>query len=375
MAARAYPLGMLGITGGLGFGLGKGIGAPQMRIFLGAVFAPDFRDADGDGVYDSEDRCPDQPEDRDGWKDNDGCPDPDNDADGIPDALDKCPNEPEDMDQFEDEDGCPDPDNDKDGIPDLNDACPNAKEDGRGKRPHDGCPSTAEDQDGDGIPDATDKCPDEPEDKDGFQDEDGCPDPDNDNDGIPDGFDNCPNEPEDNDQFEDEDGCPDPDNDKDGIPDTADKCPNKPETLNGIQDDDGCPDNGAEIVRLLDDRIEVVEKIAFAIRHGQSDLKDSALTSLKLVGLVMKGHPEIAKLRIQVQSEKKGGLEEAKHRADLIRDALVAVGVKTDRLIPSGKADAGGGSHIDFLIGEKTAPKQLTPSAPPPPPKGPPAIP
>jgi OmpA-OmpF porin, OOP family len=375
VAARAYPLGMVGITGGLGFGLGKGIGAPQMRIFLGAVFTPDFRDADGDGVYDSEDRCPDQPEDRDGWKDNDGCPDPDNDADGIPDALDKCPNDAEDMDQFEDEDGCPDPDNDKDGIPDLNDACPNAKEDGHGKRPTDGCPSTAEDQDGDGISDATDKCPDEPEDKDGYQDDDGCPDPDNDNDGIPDGFDNCPNDAEDTDQFEDEDGCPDPDNDKDGIPDTADKCPNKPETLNGVQDDDGCPDNGAEIVRLLDDRIEVVDKIAFATRHGQSDLKDSALTLIKLVGLVMKGHPEIAKLRIEVHSEKKGGLEEAKHRADLIRDALVAVGVKTDRLIPSGKADAGGGSHIDFLIGEKTAPKQLTPSAPPPPPKGPPAIP
>ena len=339
IAARASPRGMVAITGGLGVGLGKGIGAPQVRLFLGAEFTPDFRDSDHDGVYDSEDRCPDQAEDRDGYKDDDGCPDLDNDGDGIPDATDKCPNDPEDFDQFEDEDGCPDPDNDKDGIPDLNDACPNAAEDGRGKRPKDGCPSTSEDQDGDGIPD---------------------------------GFDNCPNEPEDADGFQDEDGCPDPDNDKDGIPDTADKCPNQPETLNGIKDDDGCPDAGDEIVRLQDDRIEVLEKISFSTRHGQSDLKDSALPSLKDVALVMKGHPEITKLRIDVSSEKLSA-DEAKHRAELIRDALVAVGVESKRLRPTGKAEGGSGTHVSFVIVEKAAAKPLTPSAPPP--KAAPAIP
>ena len=49
----------------------------------------------------------------------------DTDGDGIPDTLDKCPNQPEDKDGFEDEDGCPDLDNDKDGIPDTSDLCPN----------------------------------------------------------------------------------------------------------------------------------------------------------------------------------------------------------------------------------------------------------
>ena len=43
----------------------------------------------------------------------------DRDGDGIPDDVDKCPDDPEDKDGFEDEDGCPDPDNDKDGIPDV----------------------------------------------------------------------------------------------------------------------------------------------------------------------------------------------------------------------------------------------------------------
>ena len=102
---------------------------------------PVDKDTDGDGIPDSKDKCPTEAEDKDGFQDEDGCPDPDNDGDGIPDASDKCPNEAEDKDGFQDDDGCPDPDND-----------------------------------GDGIPDAADKCPDQPETKNGFQDDDGCPD-------------------------------------------------------------------------------------------------------------------------------------------------------------------------------------------------------
>jgi hypothetical protein len=131
----------------------------------------------------------------------------DKDGDGIPDAIDACPNEPEDKDGFQDDDGCPDPDNDGDGIPDVDDACPNEPEDKDGFQDSDGCPEP--DNDGDGIPDTLDKCPNEPEDKDGFEDDDGCPDEDNDNDGIPDTVDKCPNDPETFNGFEDEDGCPD----------------------------------------------------------------------------------------------------------------------------------------------------------------------
>jgi hypothetical protein len=35
------------------------------------------RDRDRDGIPDGKDRCPDDPEDRDGFEDSDGCPDPD----------------------------------------------------------------------------------------------------------------------------------------------------------------------------------------------------------------------------------------------------------------------------------------------------------
>jgi len=155
----------------------------EYRVFLGLTWAPvegkgvsavGGIDSDGDGIPDSADACPNEPEDKDGFDDEDGCPDPDNDQDGIPDKKDRCPNEPEDKDGFQDDDGCPETDNDNDGIPDAQDKCPNDPEDRDGFQDDDGCPDL--DNDGDGIPDAADKCPNEPETRNGVDDDDGCPD-------------------------------------------------------------------------------------------------------------------------------------------------------------------------------------------------------
>jgi outer membrane protein OmpA-like peptidoglycan-associated protein len=131
-------------------------------------------DSDGDGLNDDVDQCPNDAEDKDGFKDDDGCPDPDNDGDGVADAQDKCPADAEDKDGFQDDDGCPDADNDADGIPDAADKCPNDAEDKDGFQDDDGCPDP--DNDGDGVLDAADKCPDQQETKNGYQDDDGCPD-------------------------------------------------------------------------------------------------------------------------------------------------------------------------------------------------------
>jgi OmpA-OmpF porin, OOP family len=117
-------------------------------------------DRDNDGLLDDVDQCKDKPEDKDGFEDEDGCPDIDNDQDGIADVDDKCPLEPEDKDGFEDADGCPDPDNDQDGIADVDDKCPLEPEDKDGFEDADGCPDC--DDDGDGVPEcpeAKDKCP------------------------------------------------------------------------------------------------------------------------------------------------------------------------------------------------------------------------
>lgn len=115
-------------------------------------------DRDRDGIRDDDDLCPNAAEDRDGWQDADGCPDPDNDNDGIIDAKDACPNDAEDHDGFKDADGCPDVDNDNDGVMDAQDKCPNDAEDRDGWQDADGCPDA--DNDGDGVLDAADKCPD-----------------------------------------------------------------------------------------------------------------------------------------------------------------------------------------------------------------------
>ncbi len=135
---------------------------------------PPPADPDGDGIVGEADKCPDQAEDKDGFQDDDGCPDGDNDGDGIADDADKCPMEPEDTDGFQDDDGCPDLDNDGDGIADATDKCPLEAEDKDGFQDDDGCPDL--DNDGDGVPDTADKCGDQPETRNGFQDDDGCPD-------------------------------------------------------------------------------------------------------------------------------------------------------------------------------------------------------
>jgi hypothetical protein len=96
------------VTATLGTGLTSGVGTPRIRAMVGVMWSPRVHDTDGDGIPDHRDQCPHEPEDFDGFEDEDGCWDPDNDGDGIPDVDDACPDEPEDFDGFEDEDGCPD---------------------------------------------------------------------------------------------------------------------------------------------------------------------------------------------------------------------------------------------------------------------------
>jgi len=176
---------------GVGTGLSQGYGTPKARGILALAYAPAGGqqpapvpptparaaapvDADGDGIPDNRDHCPADPEDRDGFQDEDGCPDLDNDTDGVPDSRDSCPDDPEDRDGFQDEDGCPDLDNDGDGVRDDQDHCPKSAEDMDNFEDLDGCPDN--DNDGDGIPDTRDKCPNEPEVFNGNADDDGCPD-------------------------------------------------------------------------------------------------------------------------------------------------------------------------------------------------------
>ena len=281
---------------GAGTGLTDGVGAPAWRVFASFGYTPTQKDRDGDGIYDNVDQCPDDPEDKDEFEDEDGCPDHDNDQDGILDVNDQCPNDPEDIDNFEDENGCPDPDNDQDTVLDVDDQCPDTP----GPVERQGCPEG--DRDGDGIGDDTDKCPDDPEDKDGFEDEDGCPDLDNDQDGLLDKEDQCPMDPEDIDGFQDNDGCPDPDNDQDKILDVDDKCPLQPETYNGKDDEDGCPEDTK--VRITRVKIEILEKVFFDT--AKTTIKSRSFPLLDEVAMVINQNPQITKVRIEGHTDDRG---------------------------------------------------------------------
>ncbi len=260
------------------------------------------QDADGDGIEDKIDRCPNEPEDFDGFEDEDGCPDLDNDNDGIPDIDDRCPDLAEDFDGFEDEDGCPDLDNDNDGIPDIDDRCPN-----------------------------------EPEDFDGFEDEDGCPDIiiDTDKDGVPDDIDKCPEKKEDLDGYQDEDGCPDLDNDLDGILDEDDQCPNEPETFNGYQDEDGCPDE-----RPIEQEF-ILKGVHF--ESGSAKLTPDSYAILDRVVKSLRAYPEV-RVEIRGYTDSVGGwefnLRLSEKRAKSVRDYLVNSGISTDRLVAEGYGEA-----------------------------------
>jgi OOP family OmpA-OmpF porin len=119
-------------------------------------------DADGDGVWDGLDKCPDTP--KGAAVDATGCP-KDTDGDGVYDGLDQCENTPKGA--MVDAKGCP-TDSDGDGVYDGLDKCPNTPK--GAKVDADGCPTDA---DGDGVYDGLDKCPDTP--KGAKVDADGCP--------------------------------------------------------------------------------------------------------------------------------------------------------------------------------------------------------
>jgi outer membrane protein OmpA-like peptidoglycan-associated protein len=67
------------LRGGAGTSLVHGVGAPDMRAVLAITRAVEGRreqepDRDLDGIIDADDSCPDTPEDLDGVRDDDGCP-------------------------------------------------------------------------------------------------------------------------------------------------------------------------------------------------------------------------------------------------------------------------------------------------------------
>ena len=150
-----------GILGAIDSTAAAGWGALGGAAIGGILCALKDDDSDNDGVYDSDDACPDTPEGVN--VDARGCP-VDSDDDGVPDYLDKCPDTRAGMPV--NAEGCPD--SDGDGVADNLDRCPGTL---KGAVVDSfGC---SIDSDGDGIPDGIDQCPDTPANV--PVDEKGCP--------------------------------------------------------------------------------------------------------------------------------------------------------------------------------------------------------
>ena len=242
---------------GLGQADADGDGIPDSQDNCPNAYNPNQEDTDGDGIGDRCDNCPTVANANQADADNDGvgdacdvCPGHDDkvdtDHDGIPDACDNCPNVFNPLQE----------DRDSDGVGDLCDNCPytaNANQadtdaDGVGDT-CDNCPTVAnpsqDDYDGDGVGNECDNCfyvpnPTQADtDSDGVADAcDNCPSvanadqADSDNDGVGDACDNCPTVY--NDDQEDTDG--------DGVGDACDNCPMVYNPDQADTDEDGIGD-------------------------------------------------------------------------------------------------------------------------------------
>lgn len=290
---------------GAGTGLNDSVGSPALRVFASLSYTPfgvKDQDTDGDGLMDSVDKCPTDPEDFDQFEDEDGCPDPDNDGDGILDVDDKCPNEA--------------------GIPELN-----------------GCPPV--DTDGDGFFDHVDKCPNEA----GIAELEGCPPVDTDGDGIFDHLDKCPDVP----GIPELEGCPAVDTDGDGVPDHLDKCPDEP----GLPELEGCPKDGPKVV-VTETEIRISETVYFDT--GKATIQQRSFNLLDTVAFVLKRHTKITGVRVEGHTDDVGrdamNMELSKNRAKAVRDYLVEKGIDANRLTSEGFGEERPKADIKGLRGK-----------------------
>jgi outer membrane protein OmpA-like peptidoglycan-associated protein len=183
------------------------------------------------------------------------------------------------------------------------------------------------DRDRDGVPDELDRCPDVP----GPASNDGCPEAgrelDRDHDGVPDTEDRCPDLP----GPKELDGCPDRDGDE--VPDIDDKCPDEP----GPAKNDGCPVIGVQVVF---EQHKLTLKGSVTFEFGKATLKKESDALLNEVVAVLKGHPEVARVRVEGHTDNVGGadfnLDLSRRRAESVVRYVVSHGVEAKRLAPEG---------------------------------------
>lgn len=260
----------------------------------------------------------------------------DSDGDGIFDSRDRCPGTPADV--IADGNGCP-RDTDGDGVIDQRDACPatpvGIAVDSRG------CPL---DSDGDGVGDSSDRCEATPS---GTPvDASGCPQPrrfDADEDGVEDQADRCPNTPL---QVPvNRYGCPS-DSDGDGVFDIDDRCPDSaPATA---VDASGCvpatPPSAAAVTAPPVAATAVASQPGFRLdvhfAEGKSAIPAKYESQLAAAAEYIKNNPA-ARFVVEGHTDSIGNEQAnqtlSQKRAESVRNALVRqFGIAADRLAARG---------------------------------------
>lgn len=141
----------------------------------------------------------------------------------------------------------------------------------------------------------------------------------------------CPCVAEDEDGFDDHDGCPDLDDDGDGVVDACDVCPRDAETANGWEDEDGCPDTARVLV--VSERIVIVEHVRFG--RGSAEIAADQTALFDEIAAVMRDHPEVRRVGLHGHAHRgeRGWRTLPLRRAEAVRDALIARGVASERLV------------------------------------------
>jgi OOP family OmpA-OmpF porin len=330
------------IGAGVGSGLTRGYGAPQLRTVASLEWVPAYEppDRDRDGIPDREDACPSMPGIRTEDPKTNGCPPPvlDRDRDGIPDPIDACPDVPGVHNSDPQKNGCP-PDRDGDGIPDVVDACPDVKGVADPDPHKNGCPP---DRDNDGVYDHEDACPDTPGVRTTDPKTNGCP-------------------------------PPPPDTDGDGILDKDDACPQVAGPPNTDPKKHGCP-----LVIVTEKEIKITEQVKF--KFNSADILKESDNILEAVRKVLEDHPEIKKVRVEGHTDNVGNpvynMQLSQRRAASVmkwltdhkidQKRLVAQGFGITEPVDTNETDAGRANNrrVAFTITERD--ESLKKPTPPP---------
>ncbi len=252
----------------VGPGITRGLGTPTLRAVVAVTWTPSVEkrqeaapgDKDGDGIFDQDDACVDEPGIASSRAERNGCPDRDND--GVFDKDDACVDVAGVATEDPKTNGCP-PDKDGDGVPDAVDACPDVPGVPTEDPKTNGCPA---DKDGDGVPDAEDACVDVPGQRTTDPATNGCP----------------------------------GDTDGDGIRDDKDACPREKGKPNADPEKNGCP----ELVRVIKGEIAILQQVQF--RTNSDVILPASDDLLTQVAAVLGEHPEITEIEVQGHTDNRG---------------------------------------------------------------------